>query len=312
MDPGSGSAVADGKINVIRVYVILLIGVVIASFSSILIRWTGAVPFTIIAFYRLFISSGVLVLIKGVQRNVWPAPKASYFLAGFFLALHFITWIASLQLTSIANSIFLESTHPLWAALISFIFLKESPTKKTLPAFLSAIFGMLVIVSIDFGHGETRLWGDILAIISAICLSFYLLIARIHRHKDDIISYLIFVYASAALVCLIYGIMNADSFIGYSTMSWIMMIVLALGPHLFGHSLLNWSSRRIEIYKVNLVLLLEPILATIGGMLFFMEFPPFRFYTGAFLIVFSISYVIYTESFTKDTLMLETETGRKN
>jgi len=287
----------------IRIYAILLTGVIIASFSSILIRWTGAVPFSIIAFYRLFISSNVLALFKGLQQTRWPAIKGSYLLAGFFLALHFITWIASLQLTSIANSIFLESTHPLWAAFISSLFLKEIPSKKSFPAFLSAMVGMLIIVSINFGLGETRFWGDMLAIISAICLSFYLLIARMYRGMDDIISYLIYVYTSAAFVCLIYGIFNGDSFFGFSKHSWLMIIILALGPHLFGHSLLNWSSRRIEIYKVNLVLLLEPILATIGGMIFFVEFPPLRFYAGALLIVFSVSFIVYTESIKKDPII---------
>jgi len=297
---------------VLRIYTILLTGVIIASFSSILIRWTGAVPFSIIAFYRLFISSSILVLFKGFQRSRWPALKVSYFLAGFFLALHFITWIASLQLTSIANSIFLESTHPLWAALISSIFLKEIPQRKSLPAFFTAVLGMLVIVSINFGQEESRFWGDMLAIISAVCLSFYLLIARMYRDVHDIISYLIFVYFSAALVCMIYGILTGESFWGFTTHSWLMMIILAVGPHLVGHSLLNWSSRRIEIYKVNLVLLLEPILATLGGMIFFLEFPPLRFYLGAALIVFSISYVVYLENLSGDPIRSETETGRKN
>jgi drug/metabolite transporter (DMT)-like permease len=296
----------------IRIYAILLTGVFIVSFSSILIRWTGAVPFSIIAFYRLFISSGILVFFKGIQRSHWPTLRISYVLAGFFLALHFITWIASLQLTSIANSIFLESTHPLWAAVISAVFLKEIPSKKSLPAFLSAILGVLVIVSINLGEWETRFWGDILAIISAICVSFYLLIARMYKHQDDIISYLIYVYTSAAIVCLIYGIIEGSSFTGFTTFSWVMLILLAVGPHLFGHSLLNWTSRRLEIYKVNLVLLFEPVLATIGGILFFYELPPVRFYGGALLIILSVSYVVYIENQTKDLSGLEAKAGRED
>jgi drug/metabolite transporter (DMT)-like permease len=291
---------------VLRIYLVLFVGVLIASFSSILIRWTGLVPFSIIAFYRLFISSSAILVYRGVQWKRFPAPKASYILAGFFLAVHFITWIASLQLTSIANSVFLESTHPIWAVLISMLFLKEFPHRRTIPAFFIAITGMLIIVSTDYGQGESRLLGDILAVISAISLSFYLLIARIYRALSDIIGYLFYVYASAAIICALYVVVNGDHFFGYNTFSWWMMILLALGPHLFGHSLLNWSSRKIEIYKVNLVLLLEPVLVTFAAMFLFHEFPTARFYVGALFIIVAIGYMFHLEQ-----NRLKTKTGRK-
>jgi len=281
------------------VYLFLITGVIIVSASSIIIKWTGDVPFAVIAFYRLFISSLILAAyrvfvskrsIKSVRKFHW-----HYFLAGFFLAGHLISWIASLQLTTIANSIFLESTHPVFAILVSVIFLKEFPGKSILPAFLFAIVGMFLIVYADFGMDQTKLSGDILAILSAILLAFYLLIARLHKNEPDFIKYLVYVYGSAAFVCAVYLIAENAAFTGFSTLSWLMMILLALGPNLMGHSILNWASRKIEIYKVNLALLLEPVLATLSGMILISEFPDLYFYPGAFLILFSIGYVVYRE-----------------
>jgi drug/metabolite transporter (DMT)-like permease len=155
--------------------------------------------------------------------------------------------------------------------------------------------GILLIVYVDFGAKSTTIIGDLLAICSAILVALYLLIARYHRDETDFIKYLIIVYGTAALICSLYMIISGNTFVGYSTTAWIMMILLALGPNLLGHSLLNWSSRHLEIFKVNLTLQLEPVLATIAGMIFFFEYPSNTFYLGAGLILFSIGYLFYAE-----------------
>lgn len=285
--------------SMLRIYAILLIGVCVTSSSSILIRWAGDVPFTVLAFYRLMISTMILTLYHLFSRqktiSSFKHLHWHYFLAGLFLAAHFITWIASLQMTTIAHSIFLESTHPIFAIIVSLLFLKEYPRLRTLPAFALALLGMFLIVYIDFGAQGTDFIGDLLAISSALFLSLYLMIARFHKNEKDLIKYLIYVYGSAALVCAIYILLSDVDFSGYSAISWLMIILLALGPNLIGHSLLNWSSRKIEIFKVNLTLQLEPVLATLGGMILFLEYPSNYFYVGAFFISISVIYLFLVE-----------------
>lgn len=283
-----------------RIYIILITGVLIISSSSILIRWTGDVPFTVIAFYRVFISFWLLLfyqsLLSRKDKSLLRTGRWQYLLAGFFLAAHFITWIASLQMTTIANSIFLESMHPIFGVLVSIIFLKEYPRSNTVPVFIAAFIGIFLIVIMDFEQGGEKLWGDILAIISALCLAFYLMIARIYRKDTNFTIYLIYIYGSAAVFCLIYLIAVGNPIIGFTAQSWIFMVILAIGPNLFGHSILNWASRKIEIFKVNLMLLLEPVFATLTGMIFIAEYPPRNFYIGAGIILISLWYLFYQES----------------
>jgi len=286
----------------VRIYTLLLLGVLFASSSSILVRWTSDVPFTVIAFYRLSISTLVLILyylinpktkITSLRKFHW-----HYILAGFFLAGPFISWFASLQMTTIANSVFLETTHPIFAIIVSAIVLREFPAKSTIPSFMIAIIGMFIIVYINTGTGESKLPGDLLAILSAALFSFYILIARIHKEKPDLIKYLIYVYGSGALFCGIYILINGDKFGGYESISWVLMMLLALVPHLLGHSLLNWASRHLEIFKVNLSLLLEPVIATICGMVLFYEYPSINFYMGATLILISVGWLFLQEKYT--------------
>jgi len=155
---------------------------------------------------------------------------------------------------------------------------------------------MFFIVSSDLGLRETRILGDLLAISSAAFIALYLMIARMFKSEPDFTKYLIQVYGAASAFCLIYLLAVGNGLVGYPAMGWLMIVLLALGPNLTGHSLLNWASRHIEIYKVNLALLLEPVLATLGGMALLSEFPTFHFYWGAGLIIMSVGLLIYFEN----------------
>ena len=296
-----------------RIYSTLLFGVLVISFGSRFTRWAGDVPFAVISFYRLVLSLPFLLIIYLYKRK--PESKKSntfrlnFVFAGFFLATHFITWIASIQMTTIANSIFLESMHPFFGLILSVLVLKEFPRLTIIPAFIIAFIGMFFIVYSDWNIENSKTLGDLLAISSALFLALYLLIARLSREKVDLILYLIYVYAFAALFCAIYILYNNLSFVGYAWNSWLFLLLLALGPNLIGHSLLNWASRKIEIYKVNLMLLLEPVLATLMAIIFLYEFPKFNFYLGAALIIFSLLFITFSDKNAKKKYNLESETG---
>jgi drug/metabolite transporter (DMT)-like permease len=283
-----------------RIYLLLLTGILIVSLGSIIIRWTGDVPAGIIAFYRVFISALILGLYKWKrtgrsENSVFRKPHWHYFLAGFLLAVHFISWIASLQMTTIASSIFLVSTHPIFAVIFSIFILREYPQRRTIPAFLIAMLGTYLIVSLDSGPGMASITGDLLALLSAVSFAAYLLIARLHRDQTDFLGYLVVVYGSAAVVCAIFDIFTGNPFTGFSGISWIMMVLLALGPHLSGHSILNWCSRKIPVYKVNLGLLLEPVIATAGGVILFGEYPHPVFFAGAGCILSALILLLWID-----------------
>jgi drug/metabolite transporter (DMT)-like permease len=185
--------------------------------------------------------------------------------------------------------------HPLFGVIVSIIFLKESPHRRTIPVFIIAILGMIIIVFTDLNQSGSQLLGDSLAIISALCFALYIMFARKFKSEKNFIRYLSYIYGSASLFCAVYIIISGGKFWGFSTNSFLFIALLAIGPQLLGHSSLNWASRHMEIFKVNLVMLLEPVLATIGGMFFLAEFPTTNFYIGAGLILVSLWFLMYIE-----------------
>lgn len=280
----------------------LILAVFIVSWGSILVRWIGDVHPLVISFYRLFFSVLILFPIVLSKKSFKIVPIKKHFtiilLAGFMLALHFYSWITSLQLTTVGRSIFLESTHPVFAVILSFLFLKEKASKAFIPVILLALLGMYLTVYHDININQTALFGDGLAIFSAFCMAAYLIVARKTRLQIPLQYYLLLVYGSAALFLFIAILWMRLNFLIFSSQAWFMLILLALGPNLIGHSMLNWASRKMPVYRVNMVLLSESVLATLMAALFLSEFPDSMFYIGASLILSSIGWIFFKEKFT--------------
>ncbi len=107
-----------------RVYVVLAIGVLAASMAAIFIRFAQneGLPSLLIAAGRLTLSA--LLLTPFALRKHLPEIKALSGIdllmagaSGLLLALHFATWIASLEYTTVLVSVVFVATSPLWVAL---------------------------------------------------------------------------------------------------------------------------------------------------------------------------------------------------
>ena len=280
-----------------KIYFRLFFGIFVLSWSSILIRWMGDIHPLLITFYRLALSAlMILLLIKSPLKSIIIPVKKHYkyvIPAGFFLAIHFYTWISSLQLTSVGNSIFLESTHPLFGWILSIVVLREKINKVFIPSFIIAILGMYLIITGDIHMQDGALTGDFLAIFSAFCVAAYLIIARMTKNEIDFFPYIFIVYSIAAVSTLFIILIKGLNFWNIPFTGWLLLILIALGPNLTGHSILNWASRQIPVYKVNMAFLSEAVLATIYAAILLHEIPSQKFYIGSILIVLAIISVLF-------------------
>jgi drug/metabolite transporter (DMT)-like permease len=64
---------------------------------------------------------------------------------GIFLSFHFATWITSLEYTTVASSVVLVSTTPLWVALLSPVFLHERPGRWVVIGMVVALVGGILV-----------------------------------------------------------------------------------------------------------------------------------------------------------------------
>ena len=255
--------------------VVLVIGVIGVSTGSIFARLADA-PALVTAAYRLGLASLILVPLavwkaRDELRNLsLPEMKLTIF-AGFFLALHFASWISSLDYTAIANSVVLVNTIPLWVGLLTPMIAKDRLTRATVISIIVSVIGGAIIGMGDFATGGQALFGDLLAVIGAICLAVYLLLGRNLRRRLSLLAYVAICYGSAALFLWLAVIALQLPVSGYDTQTVAAFWAMALVSQIIGHSSYNWALKWFSTGFVAVALLGEPIGSTIMAYLIFNE-----------------------------------------
>jgi drug/metabolite transporter (DMT)-like permease len=249
----------------IRLHLFLPIGIIAISTASILIKLCDA-PALIIATYRMTLASLMLLPFASYRKfwKGWSKNEIGWLiLSGILLAFHFAFWIASLKYTSVASSVVLVTTNPIFVGIGAFFFFKE-------PIPLNLILGIILSVLgsglISFGDvtisGET-LMGDGLALLGAIAASGYLLVGRKMRKGQDLLPYIFPVYSAAAIALIIFSLVFQKSFLGYSSSTYLFLLLLAIVPQLIGHTTFNWALKYLPASMVAIAILGEPIGSTI-------------------------------------------------
>jgi drug/metabolite transporter (DMT)-like permease len=192
-------------------------------------------------------------------------------LSGFFLALHFATWISSLDYTSVANSVVLVNTNPLWVGLFTPLIVKERVKRATVLSIMISVVGGAIIGFGDFATGGTALFGDSLAVAGSICAAIYLLLGRNLRHHLSLLPYIFVCYSSAAVILWIIVLSLGLPISGFSTTTVVAFWGMALISQLIGHTSYNWALKWFSAGLIAVSLLGEPIGATILAYIIFDE-----------------------------------------
>ncbi len=288
---------------------ILGIGILAVSTASILIRYAqNEVPSLVIAAYRLTLASLLLApaAIWRHRKEIAALQRRDIALAlfsGFFLALHFATWITSLEFTTVASSVVLVTTTPLWVAVFAPVLLRERLSKVVVVGMGMALLGGILVSLSDacswsisgFNCAESATilrgraaWGNFLAVSGAVMAAAYVMIGRVLRPKLTLIPYIFLVYGMAAVVLIVIMLAARLPVFGYSPQAYLWLALLALLPQLLGHSSFNWALRYLSAAYVSITLLGEPLGTIILAYFLLQERPSLMKLFGAILILFGI------------------------
>lgn len=284
----------------------IFFGILAVSTASIFIRYAQVyAPSFVIAAYRLTLATLVLapLALSRRQAELRQMGRNELILAmfsGFFLALHFASWITSLEYTSVASSVVLVTTTPLWVALLSPLALREPITRPVLLGMGLALFGGVVV-----GLSDTCTWGeaglrcppfrefiagqaflgDLLALFGAWMAAGYMLIGRRLRAGLSLITYVFVVYGAAAAFMLGIMFLAGQTPWGYPPPAFLWFALLALVPQLLGHSTFNWALAYLSAAYVSITLLGEPVGSIILAYFLLQETPTGLKILGAVLIL---------------------------
>ncbi len=246
-------------------YIVLAGGLIFASSAPVIFK-LGDAPADAATGYRLLFSVLLmtpLILWKHMGELKKLSPKEWFFCfaSGFFLASHFTLMFESLRLTSVANTALLISMQSLFTFTGAYLLLKERLSLLSLGGAFIAIIGSVIIFWNDIHIGEMVVLGNILALLSALMMSCYLLFGQYLRRTLSLMTYTYVVYGAGATCVFIYLIITRGSVVGYSSQNWVTFFALALIPTIMGHSVFNWVVKLVGASSVSLATVFMPICA---------------------------------------------------
>ncbi|MCX6650695.1 MAG: DMT family transporter [Methanomassiliicoccales archaeon] len=269
-------------------YPALFVAILAVSFASIFIRWSDADPL-IIAGYRMLFASLILAPFAfRERRNAERMPRKTSLLVlitGVVLAVHFFTFISSLNYTSVAASTLLVNCHPLIVGAVSVLLLKES-SKRTV---LGVIIGFAGVAFIALsGLGSEGAYGNTLALVGGVMAAIYILAGRVLRRSLGIFTYAFLVYLTASVVLLSSALITGVPLWPYSGEELLIFMALAVVCTIFGHTVYNWSLKYLSAPVISTSLLGEPILASLMAFLLLAEAPGWTVILAAPLVLLGV------------------------
>ncbi len=262
--------------------VALGVAILAVSTSAILVVWSDA-PSVVAAFYRVLFT--VLLLApfavtghRDELRSLSLRDGLIAAAAGVALAIHFAAWFESLNWTSVAASLALVQSQPLFVAIGAYLLLGERITRTIVAGIAVAVGGIAIMSAGDLvgagGLGPNPLFGNSLALIGAVTMAAYVLVGRSLRQRVPLIPYVTVVYGACALVLLAIAVGQGQPLLDYPGREWILFLAMAVGPGVFGHTVVNWALARVESSVVSVTLLGEPVGGSALAVLFLGEVPP--------------------------------------
>ena len=275
--------------------VLIAVAVAAVSTSAPLIREAQA-PALAIAFWRNAFAVTVLAPVCAARRRdeiarLRRGPASGALLAGGLLSAHFATWVPSLSFTTVASSVALVATQPVWAALLARARGDEVPAQAWLGIAL-AVGGAVLLTGVDVALSGRALIGDLLALAGGMLAAAYVTVGAEVRQFLSTTVYTAICYATAAAVLGGLCLAGSQALTGFDGRTWLCLLALTAGPQFLGHSVVNRVLRTTSATVVSVAILFEIVGSTLIAWVAFGEAPPAGAYPAAVLIAAGIVLVV--------------------
>ena len=287
------------------------VAVVAVSTSAILVRWSGA-PSVVTAFYRVVLTTVAIAPFAIRDRRGFRAVSRRDLgvavVSGVALAVHFASFFESLAWTTVAASVTLVTTQPVFVGVGAAVLLDERLSEGVAAGILVAMTGAAVMsvgptvvgavaaggdvgaaVSAAFAGTAARLYGNALALAGAALGAVYTLAGRSLRQRLSVFVYAFIVYAACAAALGAMAVGTGASLSGYARREWVLFAAMALGPGVVGHTVINWALRYVRSTVVSVSLLGEPVASTVLALALLDEVPSVVTVLGAAVVLCGIA-----------------------
>ena len=215
----------------------------------------------------------VLVGISSYRSHLKIKMKDLYLFVGTgIFSIVFFNWsyFTAINLMNIPIAVALLYTSPAFVAILSVLFLKEKINRRKLLAISLTVIGCTLAAGITGRGGMSFPVASVLIGLGAgfgyALYSIFGKIALRHYHPFTVTLYT-FIVAAAALIPTT-GILNKASVL-FTGNVWLYALGLGIFPTVLAYFAYSWGLERTESSTAAVVATLEPVIATMLGILLY-------------------------------------------
>jgi drug/metabolite transporter (DMT)-like permease len=265
--------------------------------SPILTRLAEGIPSGEIAFFRMILGSLFVFIaarFTGVQLLLDKKDVPKFLVYGLITSLHILFYVGAVVYTTIAHSLSLIYTAPIFITIIAAVLLKEKIPSYKYIGIIIVILGIIILAGFEPVMTEKMIIGDLMAVISAICLALYSISGRRERSSYPLLKYVFWVYFISSLFLLPWSL--PGFVIPYTAKQWISLLLLGLMPTALGHTLYNAGIRYIHPTYANLISTQEVTGGVILGCFILKEIPDKNSILGILIMFLGLYFVLQEKS----------------
>lgn len=294
--PASSPAIRSSRSGLLYV----CLAVLFFATSPVFIRWSQPFSSVEIAFWRLAIAALLVAVLGLITRQHLLLQRQQILRFAFYglvTALHFFFYIASLSFTTIAHSLAIIYTSPIFVTLLSALILHERLTIRKYIGIGVTIVGIAILVGFEPHYttcslnGQCMILGDGMALLSAICFGIYSVAGRGERDRHPLFRYTTNVYGFAALWLLPLAAYFAFQH-SYPLAAVASVLALGIFPLGLGHTLYNAAVRKVHATYANLIATQEVTTGVLLGVIFLHEIPSANAIIGGIIALIGIMGVL--------------------
>jgi drug/metabolite transporter (DMT)-like permease len=277
-------------------HALLLIGILLISFSAIFVRLAEVTPDTS-AFFRSAYALPFLFVLWWRRRSEdqrTPREHRLAFLAGILLGLDLAFWHRSIEKIGAGLATVLGNTQVIFVGAAAWILYGERPRRSALLMVPSVLLGVGLISGLGQlnAYGDAPAYGTFLGLLTGITYAVFLLIMR--RANDSPSppgSAMLNATAGATLTCLVIGTLggHVQWAITWPAHGWLL--ALSLGSQVIGWTLISNVLPKLPALEASVLLLLQPVGTVFWGRLFFAEILSTLQWLGVALVVGGVGWL---------------------
>ncbi len=266
---------------------ITLLGVFILSPDALLIRLANSDTWTILFWRGLLFAFGIVLIIFITYRRTTLQQFKNIgkrgILLGFLFGLSTIFFVTGVQYTSIANALVIISTSPVFAALLSWAFLKEKTSLRTWITMFIIIGATAMIMLNSFKHGG--FWGDMSALVTSVLLAINFTITRQAKDTNMIPAMAIAGLVTALISAIVITLTASPLLLEAPAIPYVLVggVVITLA-----FSLITLGPRYMPAAEVGMIMPLETVFGAYLAWIFLSEAPSEHVIVGGGIIMLTL------------------------